>query len=380
MNPRNPLIALLAVTTIGGALVAWRQYQELVELRAAAMNTEERADFQKRLWELERTNRDLADRLALGGQGDAGGARTAAAGGSERPTSGRSGRGEPRGPGGPNPVDQINALRDLMSKPEVQALVTAQQKSAMEVRYAALFKNLNLSPEQTEKLKTLLAERQATPLDVMEAARTQGIDQRDNPQAFRKMVQDARNEVDLSIKSLLGESGFAQLQTFDQTMPQRTVVNELQQRLSYTNTPLNAAQGEQLVQILASTAPQRGPGNNPSAGNPPPPGGPGRGPGFEINLRGGDINGMIAAGGMALLGGGDMRNPGPPATITTAAVNQAQGVLSQPQLAALQQLQQQQQAQQQIQQMVRETLANQQPGGPPASGNAPLPGSTKKRG
>ena len=43
-SPQTYLIALLALTTIGGSFLAWQQYGELVELRAAAMNKDERAE------------------------------------------------------------------------------------------------------------------------------------------------------------------------------------------------------------------------------------------------------------------------------------------------------------------------------------------------
>ena len=62
-SPKTILILLLAGTTIGGAVLAWRQYAELVELRAAAMNRDERADLQKRVWDLEKLNRELQARL-----------------------------------------------------------------------------------------------------------------------------------------------------------------------------------------------------------------------------------------------------------------------------------------------------------------------------
>ena len=63
-SPKTVLILFLAATTVGGALLAWRQYGELVELRASAMNRDERADLQKRVWDLEKLNRELQDRLA----------------------------------------------------------------------------------------------------------------------------------------------------------------------------------------------------------------------------------------------------------------------------------------------------------------------------
>ncbi|HMD60918.1 MAG TPA: hypothetical protein VKG78_05785, partial [Opitutaceae bacterium] len=69
-------------------------------------------------------------------------------------------------------------------------------------------------------------------------------------------------------------------------------------------------------------------------------------------------------------------NGGGNARVTDNALAQAQGVLSAPQLAVLQQIQQQQQAQQQMQQLWR--AANQgTAGGGPAAAPAPGPGGGK---
>src|SRR5690606_10767874 len=116
--------------------------------------------------------------------------------------------------------------------------------------------------EQIDKLKTLLADRTTTMQDVMVAAREQGISPRENPEAFRKLVSEVQDQINSSIKSVIGEQGFAQLSTYEKTMPQRSVVNELQQRLSYTGVPLTSAQAEQMVQILAANTPQRQPGDS----------------------------------------------------------------------------------------------------------------------
>jgi hypothetical protein len=377
-SPKNTIILLLAATTVGGSILAWRQYGELVELRAATLNRDERADLQKRIWELEKSNRDLQAQLGAGrglrgvaeGTTGATGEETAAEGPRERGGPGRGGRGDPRGG-----IQQMNAIRDLMNKPEVQALVGLQQKAAIDARYAALFNSLNLAPEQADKLKMLLAERSTTMQDVMAAAREQGINPRDNPDGFRKLIADAQNQINGSIKETIGDGGFAQLTNYEQTLPQRNLVTELQQRLSYTNTPLTAAQGEQLVNILAATTPARPAAGTP--GGPPPedfrlPGGPGRGPG-DGGGRGPDIGGMIAGvlgGGPGMMGGEPGRGPGT-AVVTPAAVSQAQTVLAPPQVAALQQIQQQQQAQQQLRQLINETLTANQPPANPARGAPP---------
>jgi hypothetical protein len=277
-------------------------------------------------------------------------------------------------------------MRELMNKPEVQAMITLQQKAAIEARYAALFKNLNLPAEQIEKLKTLLADRSNTIVDVMSAAREQGINPRENPEAFRKLVADAQNQVDMAIKSVIGDQGFAQLATYEQTLPQRNVVNELQQRLSYTSVPLTPAQAEQMVQILANNAPQRPAGTSRTrdgAGGPRSP--------VTFSSRGSDLGGMVAgafgasAGMMSGIHGGSRGT----APVTDAAVSQAQTVLAPPQVDALHQIQQQQQTQQQLRQLVGDTLNANRPApskrssgtvnssGPSPSGPTP---TTRRRG
>ena len=281
-SSKTYLILLLTATTLGGAALAWRQYGELVELRASAMNRDERADLQKRVWDLEKANRELQDRLAANRDpADLDGMLAAAADGAQtsqsRERGGRGERGDSRGRGGNSSgLQQATAIRDLMAKPEVQAMVSFQQKAAIEARYAALFKNLNLPAEQLERLKTLLADRSTTMQDVMAAAREQGINPRENPEAFRKVMADAQNQINAGIKAAIGEQGFAQLSTYEQTLPQRNLVNELQQRLSYTSTPLTAAQAEQMVQILATNTPQQptnqvtsNNGGQPQTGTPP---------------------------------------------------------------------------------------------------------------
>jgi chorismate mutase len=380
-SPKTYVILLLAATTVGGAILAWRQHGELSELRSAAMNRGERSDLQRRLWDLEKLNRDLQAQLSRRGPGDSDESGTGNADG-DRPPRDRGGRGGERGPDprarAENALQQANAIRDLMNKPEVQAMINLQQRAAIEGRYATLFKNLNLSPEQTEKLKSLLAERSTTMQDVMAASREQGINPRENPDVFRKLVADAQDVVNNGIKSVIGEQGFQQLTTYEQTLPQRNLVNELQQRLSYTSTPLTAAQAEQMVQILAANPPQRNisatsaSGPNPEPMRGPPPGGRGGPPPVDFAFRGSDLGGVIAG----VLGGGPGMGPidggrgGGSIPVTSGAVTQSQTVLSPPQVTALQQIQQQQQAQQQLRQMVNDTLGASHPAG---SKSAPPP-------
>ena len=384
---KNLTLLVLALTSIGGAILAWQQYQELVGLRVSALSKDERASLQKRVWDLERYNKELNDQLAALRDASGDEERVAAgAGGQPGDGAAGGGRGQFRGRGGPggNPQQMFNAVRDLMAKPEVQALLSVQQKAAIDARYASLFKSMNLSSEQADKVKTLLADRQTTLLDVMAAAREQGVDPRTDRAGFQQLVAGAQNDINNGLKAVLGDAGFSQLQNYEQTMPQRNVVNQLQQRLSYTDTPLSQAQADQLVQVLATNSPPARTNANGTPAAQDDQGGRrnfgGGGPGGDI---GGAIGALLGGGGGGVLGmGGGPGGGGQTAPITPAAVNQASSVLAAPQVDALKQLQQQQQAQQQLQQIMRSTFEsqNQNAGGKATTGNTPATTNTRRKG
>lgn len=224
-------------------------------------------------------------------------------------------------------------LHELMEDPEFAAAWQAQQKASLDAPYAALFRKLNLTPQQIDQLKTLLAERMTARMDVMSAAREQGLVGRDNRDELRQLMQATQAEIDAGIRDLLGEQGFSQLQQYEGTAPQRTVVNQLESRLSYSSAPLTSAQSEALVNILNDTSGSGGGRNNRV--------------GFSFGPAGGS---------------------GPASRITDAALVRAQAVLSADQLSALRQIQADQQAQQEVQDKMREQFRRARPTQPPAPG------------
>ncbi|MEI6051237.1 MAG: hypothetical protein WCQ44_00920, partial [Opitutaceae bacterium] len=233
-SSKTYLLVILACTTIGGAAYAWKQYQELIQLRAAALGTDERSDLQKRLWAAEKRAKDLADQLAA--------ARTRGEGATDEnpdpanPDNANRGNRGNRGPGGPG--GRGGDIMAALQKPEIQRLLATQQKAQLDARYASLFKNLNLTPAQLEKFKNLLVERQTSMMDVMTAAREQGINPRTDPKGFQQLIAGTQGEIDASIKAAIGDNAYSQYKNFDQTAPQRGTTDQLSQRLSYSATPL----------------------------------------------------------------------------------------------------------------------------------------------
>jgi chorismate mutase len=337
-SPKDIVIALMAAATLAFAALAWNQYQGLISLRAQLADGDN-ATLKKQLADARKTIKSLEDRLLAmrgrrgGGAGDAGGAE---------------GEAGPDGPGGQGPGrrgGRFGAFAAMAANPEFQKLMAIQAKGRIQQTYAALFKTLNLSPDQLAQFQGMLADKQQALMDVMQAANAQGINPRTDPDGFKTLANQAIAQADASIQQALGDAAYATYQQYQQSLPERNTVNSLQTALSYSQTPLTDDEANQMISLLQQNQPQRA------------------GSGTTGTSNGGDGGPGI----MSLINGGGT------AKVTDAALTQAQGVLSAPQISALQQIQQQQQAQQQMQQMMR--AANQGSGAPSAAPPASTGGS-----
>jgi hypothetical protein len=329
-TPQTAAIVALTATTLVSGTVAWQQYQRAEKLEAAA--TTASAHVSSPAASASTTDEPTLAAAPAAVTPAAADEPAAEAATAIEPADAP----RPRGRGDPGA-----RLNQLMENPQFAAAWQAQQKARLDDRYAALFRRLNLNPTQLEQLKTLLAERLSSRMDVMSAARSEGLTGRENRDELRALVQQAEAEINSGIRALLGENGYTQLQQYERTAPQRSLVNQLETRLSYSTTPLTSTQTEALVNILAEAG-GSAPGRNPPA----------------------EMNTMVAFGP----GGSAMSfNPGG-TTITDAVIARAQGVLTPSQVDALKQLQAEQQSQRQINEMMRRQFQSNRPTGPTAGG------------
>ncbi len=316
-SPKDLLIGLLALTTLAGGALAWHQHGKVLQLQAiAAEAAAERAEWESRMATVQRFDEGFGEPFPLPTttpDGDSSGPIPAQARGDGRGPQ----REEVRNRGGRN-----EAMATLMQTPEFARALAAQQKSALDARYADLFRRLNLPPEMIDRLKDLLLERQSANADVMAAAREQGLGGPEDRAALRLLVEQAQAETDAAIRATLGEAGYAEYQFYNQSQPQRAVVSQLETKLSYGGAPLAQSQSDQLVRILAESASARG-------------------------AQGG--------GGFGGRGG---PSGGSGSIVTDEALAKAQSVLSPPQMEALKQLQAEQRAQQAMSEAVRSTIGN----------------------
>lgn len=330
LRPRNLLVFALALLAAGSLTYAWMVAHDLADLRSQLADSRKGAgELQKKLFEAEaKAARPAPVETA---------AALAPAGPEEGAPPPPPGEGPQRNRGGQN---RGAFMAEMMADPKVAPLLMEQRKRALDQRYAALFRKLNLPPEQLEKLKTMLAEKELSRADAMALARSQGMGRDD----IRAMTQQADADSDAQIKSLLGDARYAQLSSYEQTGSQRTAVNQFAERLSYGAVPLTAEQNDQLVQILAA---------NPLSGV----GGRNNLPEFAT-LAGGFAGRGPDMGGVAMGGRGPSEEDIAKYTTAKAArdaavLQQAAAVLAPAQVQALQQMQQEENNQIQLMQIMR---------------------------
>ncbi|MCC6415175.1 MAG: hypothetical protein IT582_04625 [Opitutaceae bacterium] len=233
-------IALLALTTLAACYQAWSQARELATLRDALAAAAKPGALPSQSASQVVASISLPDMEPPPVSPDHAVAKPLVARadetrGADRQTRQRS----------------LEAFRAIANSPEYQRLRAIEQKGRLDQEYAALFKKMRLTPDQLDQFKNLLVEKQRALADVVAAVREQGIDPRANPADFRQIVDSEREDINDSIRQLLGDAGFEAYQNYERTEPFRNVVTQLGTRLSYGSSPLTDTQGEQLVQVLA---------------------------------------------------------------------------------------------------------------------------------
>jgi hypothetical protein len=293
---RATVIFLLCLVAFGLAGWAWNQYCQLIALRAAQSSLASPADEARLLAAAQSRIESYRKRLA---------AQQAARADREKAK--------------PSAATRNN----WTSTPEAQQLLGSMRNYRLSLMidqsYGALFKKMNLSPEQLAQFKDLIADKKQAVIDAIAAAREQGL--QSNPALFKEALLQASGSLDSQIQQAIGTEAFAQFQQYESTLPERNSVNLVIQDLSKSTSPLSADQVEGLVQILAADHPATS----------------------AVNIG-------------ALLGSGTVR-------ISNTDIQAASAELSPPQLQAVQQVQQQQQAQQRMNQILYQQQHPSAPGG-----------------
>ncbi len=143
-----------------------------------------------------------------------------------------------RGPASGNPG---NFLANLMKDPETRKAMREQQRMGLNMMYGSLFKQLQLTPEQEQKLKETLLDQQME--NMSHASDLMGAGG-DRAEAMKKIAADQKQRQG-EIKDLLGEEKYAQFEQYSQTMGERMMLEQFGK-----DVEISPDQKEQLLAIV----------------------------------------------------------------------------------------------------------------------------------
>ena len=132
-----------------------------------------------------------------------------------------------------------SGLAKLMSDPAMKEYIRQAQVEKIRSIYADLFKELKLTPEQTEKFLQLSVDKASAFL-----ARAMAPAQGTPDQAPTQSAKEWEDQ----LRALLGDAGYARYNEFSDEIPARTTVNLLNSQLG--DNLLNTEQSARLVQVV----------------------------------------------------------------------------------------------------------------------------------
>jgi len=133
----------------------------------------------------------------------------------------------------------------------------------LDTALATLYRDLNLTPAQREQFKNLMLETEEAnqglfPKAVADArARNPNFDRADQYEIAQAVWAQTEVDQQAAVRQALGEPAAQALQNYQATGPMRYVVKQLAGNLFNSEAPLQPAQADQLIEIMARNA--RGP-------------------------------------------------------------------------------------------------------------------------
>jgi hypothetical protein len=146
-----------------------------------------------------------------------------------------------------------NPLADMLKSPEMRDMIKQQQKTVLggmvDKNYAAFFKSMNLSPEQSAAMKDLIMNKMLgdTEMGLEMMGGNLTPEQREAMVAAAKERTDTLNQ---QMKELLGEENFSTYEAYEKTVPDRMAVSQLNDQLG-ANLALNSEQENLLIQAMS---------------------------------------------------------------------------------------------------------------------------------
>jgi hypothetical protein len=143
-------------------------------------------------------------------------------------------------------------LDQLRTDPKVQLRYFAYERSHLNMKYAPLFQKLGLSPAQISKCEDNLIRHEEDQMDLMNTFQDEGLTLSD-PVAGALFGRES-TEYQTAQQAVLGQDGFAQLNTYETQLSPRLAVNDYAGAATMAGIPLTTAQLQQLTALAVQDA------------------------------------------------------------------------------------------------------------------------------
>jgi len=143
------------------------------------------------------------------------------------------------------------ALREMMKNPAMRAMIEQQQAMQVEVSYARLFDQLQLTTEEKAHFKKLLVEKQKAETDLGLKMLDPNLTDADR-QKLMAQSEKNRSTFDSAIKTFLNNDGdWNSFLGWEDSKPERTMYESMGRSLfSASNEPLSPEQEQQLLKTM----------------------------------------------------------------------------------------------------------------------------------
>ena len=150
-----------------------------------------------------------------------------------------------------NPLQGMVAL---FKDPKMREMMKSQQKTFLgpmiDKQYAALFQQLNLTPDQAAQLKDLLEQKMLAASDTGMALLNGDQDAAQRAE-LTKQIQSQTADSEAQIKQFLGDENYTALEAYEKTTPDRLAVSQFSDQLASGGTALSPDQESRLIQLMS---------------------------------------------------------------------------------------------------------------------------------
>src|ERR1035437_4924617 len=143
-----------------------------------------------------------------------------------------------------------SGLAAMFKDPKMKEMIKSSQKAFMgpmiDKQYAALFQQLNLTPEQAATLKDLLQKKMLVGADAGMTMMDGSLDASQRADLTKQMKSET-DDYDAQIKQFLGDENYPAFQGYEKTVPDRMTVSQFSDQLASGASPLSNDQQQQLA-------------------------------------------------------------------------------------------------------------------------------------